>query len=302
MSVLAFLVQTLRIATPYLFAASGGLLAERAGVIALTLEGWMLSAAFSAALGSYYSGSPWIGLLAGVGGGMLAALLHAIACIRYRADQVVVGIAINLLAVGLTRFLLRLAFDSSSNSPRVPGFDWFQAGAGGGQASGVGTLLVSLANPLVLPALAALPAVWWILYRTPFGLRVRAVGEKPEAAASVGVRVNRIRWIAVLGAGALAGLGGTYLALEQHQFTDSMTAGRGFIALAAIIFGNWEPKRVALACLLFAAAETFQIQLQGLQLIPSQFVEMIPYVLTIVAVAGVVGRAKPPFALGKAAD
>lgn len=305
MSVLAFLIQTLRIATPYLFAASGGLLSERAGIIALTLEGWMLTGAFCAAAGSFYSGSPWIGLLAGVGGGVLAAALHGIASIRYRADQVVVGIAINLLAVGLTRFLLRLAFDSSSNSPRVPGFDWFVAsGAPDGEmgSTGVGSLFASLANPLVLIGLVSLPTVWWILFRTPFGLRLRAVGEKPEAATSLGVGVARIRWYAVLLAGAFAGMGGSYLALEQHQFTDSMTAGRGFIALAAVIFGNWEPKRVFAACLLFGAAETFQIRLQGLQLIPSQFVEMIPYVLTIVAVAGIVGRAKPPSALGRVAE
>lgn len=300
MSVLAFLVQTLRIATPYLFAASGGVLSERAGIIALTLEGWMLTGAFCAALGSFYSGSPWIGLLCGVAGGVTAAALHALATIRYRADQVVLGIAINLMAVGITRFFLRLAFDSSSNSPRVPGFDWGSAGES--TPSGAGTLLSSFTNPLVLVALLSLPAVWWILYRTPYGLRLRAVGEKPEAAASVGVSVTGIRWIAVLGAGAFAGLGGTYLALEQHQFTDSMTAGRGFIALAAVIFGNWEPKRVAIACLLFAAAETFQIRLQGLQLLPSQFVEMIPYVLTIVAVAGIVGRSRPPAALGRATE
>lgn len=304
MTVLAFLIQTLRIATPYLFAASGGVLSERAGVIALTLEGWMLTGAFCAATGSFYSGSPWIGLLAGIFGGVLAAALHGLASIRYRADQVVVGIAINLLAVGLTRFLLRLAFDSSSNSPRVPGFDYFMAsGAPGADTpTGVGSLLISLANPLVLIALLSLPTVWWILYRTPFGLRLRAGGEKPEAAQSLGVVVARIRWYAVLLSGAFAGMGGSYLALEQHQFTDSMTAGRGFIALAAVIFGNWEPKRVFAACLLFAAAETFQIRLQGLQLIPSQFVEMIPYVLTIVAVAGIVGRAKPPSALGRVAE
>ena len=163
-------------------------------------------------------------------------------------------------------------------------------------------MLASLANPLVALGILSLWFVWWILYRTPFGLRLRAVGEKPEAAASLGIRVNRVRWIAVVGAGALAALGGSYLALEQHQFTDSMTAGRGFIALAAVIFGKWEPRRVAIACLLFAAAETLQIQLQGLQLIPSQFVEMIPYVLTIVAVAGVVGRATPPSALGKVSE
>ncbi len=302
MTILAFLIQTLRIATPYLFAASGGVLSERAGIIALTLEGWMLTGAFCAATGSFYSGSPWIGLLAGVGGGVLAAALHGLASIRYRADQVVVGIAINLLAVGLTRFLLRLAFDSSTNSPRVPGFDWFlaEAAPGGDMTStGVGSLLASLANPLVILGLLSLPSVWWILFRTSFGLRLRAVGEKPEAAQSLGVGAGRIRWYAVLLAGAFSGMGGSYLALEQHQFTDSMTAGRGFIALAAVIFGNWEPKRVFAACLLFAAAETFQIRLQGLQLIPSQVVEMIPYILTIVAVAGIVGRAKPPAALGR---
>jgi simple sugar transport system permease protein len=298
MIVLAFLVQTLRISIPYLLAASGGVLSERSGIVALTLEGWMLTGAFTAVMGTHYSGSPWVGIACGVAGGVLAAALHALACIRFRADQVVVGIAINLLAVGLTRFFLRLAFDSSSNSPRVAGF--FETGDGGREAGG--GVLASLANPLVLVGVLALGLVWWVLYRTPFGLRVRAVGEKPEAAATLGVSVNAIRWQAVLGAGALASLGGTYLALEQHQFTDSMTAGRGFIALAAVIFGKWEPRRVAIACLLFAAAETLQIQLQGLQLIPSQFVEMIPYVLTIVAVAGVVGRAAPPAALGKVSE
>lgn len=291
MLILAFLAQTLRIVVPYLFAAAGGVVSERAGIIALALEGFMLSGAFCAALGSYFSGSAWIGVLSGVGGGVLMALLYALATIRYRADQVVVGIAINLLAVGLTRFFLRLAFDSSSNSPRVPGF--------GGEQSGAG-LFAALGNPMVWLGVLCIALVAWGLARTPFGLRVRAVGEKPEAARSLGVPVARVRWIAVAISGALASLGGVYLALDQHQFTDGMTAGRGFIALAAIIFGQWVPVRVALACLLFAAAETFQIQLQGLQLIPSQFVEMIPYVLTIVALAGVVGRATPPAALGRA--
>ena len=290
---MAFLIQTLRIATPYLFAAAGGIISERAGIIALTLEGFMLTGAFCAALGSYYAGSPWLGILAGVAGGLLAALLHALATIRYRADQVVVGIAMNLLAVGVTRFFLRLAFDSSSNSPRVPGFGAGQVGSG---------VLSSLANPLVWLGILSMFAVGWILYRTPFGLRVRAAGEKPEAALSVGVPVRRIRWLAVALSGASAALAGAYLALDQHQFTDGMTAGRGFIALAAVIFGKWDPKRVTIACLLFAAAETMQIRLQSLQLVPSQFVEMIPYVLTIVALAGVVGRAVQPAALGKAVD
>jgi general nucleoside transport system permease protein len=289
MIILAFLAQTLRIAIPYLFAAAGGVMSERAGIIGLTLEGFMLSAAATATFGSYYSGSPWIGVLAGMAGGLAAALLLGVATIRYRADQVVAGIAINLLVAGATSFFLRLLFDSSSNSPRVPGFG---ADAGGGLAG-------SFANPLVWLGLLALPAVGWLLYRTPFGLRVRAVGEHPEAATSLGISVKRVRWMAVALSGTFAGLGGAYLSLDQHQFTSGMTAGRGFIALAAVIFGRWDALRAGLACLFFAAAETLQIQLQGAQLIPSQFVEMIPYLLTIIALAGVVGRAVPPAALGK---
>lgn len=292
MILLAFLAQTLRIAIPYLFAAAGGTLSERAGLIALTLEGYMLGGAFCAAVASYYAGSPWIGMVAAVGGGAALALLYAVCTIRFRADQVVVGIAINLLAIGLTRFFLRLLFDSSSNSPRVPGF----------QVEGSGTGFGALAqNPLVWIGVLGIALVGWLLYRTPFGLRVRAVGEHPIAAASVGVPVARVRYIAVTLSGMLAGLGGAYLSLDQHQFTDGMTAGRGFIALAAIIFGRWDPKRAGLACLLFAAAETLQIQLQGSQALPSQFVEMIPYLLTIIALAGVVGRAVAPAALGKTA-
>jgi simple sugar transport system permease protein len=226
-------------------------------------------------------------------GGLLMGLIHAVASIRYRANQIVVGVAINLLVVGLTRFFLHLAFDSSSNSPRVPGF-------GGTDTSSA--VLASIANPLVWFGSITMVLVAWLLYRTPFGLRVRAAGEKPEAAVSLGVPVKRVRWLAVAVSGMCAALAGAYLALDQHQFTDGMTAGRGFIALAAVIFGKWDPKRVTIACLLFAAAETMQIRLQSLQLVPSQFVEMIPYVLTIVALAGVVGRAVQPAALGKAVD
>ena len=287
---LAFLVQTLSISIPYLFAASGGVVAERAGVVSLTLEGFMLTGAFTATLGAYYSGSPWVGVLCGIAGGLLAGALHAVASIRYRADQIVIGIAINLLAVGITRFFLQLAFNSSSNSARIAGFSREEAGG----------LFSPLADPLVWLGLLAIPAVAFLVNRTPFGLRVRAVGEHPEAATTVGVRVSRVRYAAVILSGALAALGGVYLALDQHQFTDQMTAGRGFIALAAIIFGRWDPVRAGIACLLFAAAEALQIQLQTVQAIPSQFVSMIPYLLTIVALAGVVGRAVPPAALGKA--
>jgi len=290
MSLLAFLAQTVRIAVPYLFAAAGGVIAERSGVISLGLEGYMLSGAFGATVGAYYSGSPWIGLLCGAAAGLACALIHALVSLRFRADQVVSGIAINLLVIGLTRFLLRLAFDSSSNSPRVAGF-----------SSGGTSLLSSLVSNPLIPVAVLLPlGLAWIVYRTPYGLRLRAVGEHPEAAETLGVRVRRVRLVAVGLSGVLASLGGVYLALDQHQFTDEMTAGRGFIALAAVIFGRWDPARAAMACFFFAAAETLQIQLQGTQVIASQFIQMIPYVLTIVALAGVVGRAVPPAALGRA--
>jgi ABC-type uncharacterized transport system permease subunit len=293
MSALLFLAQTVRIAVPYLFAAAGGAIAERAGVVSLTLEGFMLGGAFGAVLGAHYTGSAWLGLVSGVAAGVLLGSVHAVASIRFKADQVVVGVAINLFAVGITRFFLQLAFGSSSNSPRVAGF---------GAEAGSGSAAAFLSNPLVWLGLAVMPALAFVVSKTRFGLRVRAVGEHPEAAASVGVPVSRVRYVAVIASGALAALGGVYLALDQHQFTDSMTAGRGFIALAAVIFGRWDPLRAGVACLLFAAAETLQIQLQAAQVIPSQFVAMIPYVVTIVAVAGVVGRSRPPAALGKTSD
>jgi general nucleoside transport system permease protein len=285
----SFLTQMIRIAIPYLFAASGGVVAERAGIVSLTLEGFMLSGAFAAVLGVNYTGNPWVGVLTGIFGGLIFALIHAVATIRYRADQIVVGVAINLMAIGVTRFFLKLFFDSSSNSPRVTGF--------GGNIRAAG-----FDNPLLWLGLLVPVAVAFMIYRTPFGLRVRAAGEHPDAAESVGVSVKRVRYVAVAISGMLAGLGGVYLALDQHQFTDQMTAGRGFIALSAVIFGRWDPIRAALACLLFAAAETLQIQLQGSHAIASQFIEMIPYVLTIIALAGVVGRAVPPAALGKVQD
>lgn len=287
--ILLFLAQTLRIAVPFLFAAAGGALSERAGIVALALEGFMLGGAFGAVVGAHYTDSAWVGVASGIAAGLFLGGIHAVASIRFKADQVVTGVAINLFTVGVTRFFLDLAFHSSSNSPRVAGF-------GGEGAQG---LFAFVSNPLVWVGAVTIPALAWVIARTTFGLRVRAVGEHPQAAASVGVPVARVRYAAVLMSGALASLGGVYLALDQHQFTDNMTAGRGFIALAAVIFGRWQPIRVGIACLLFAAAETTQIQLQAAQLIPSQFVAMIPYVLTIIAVAGIVGRSRGPAALNR---
>ena len=284
MNPLSFLGQTLRIAVPYLFAASGGVIAERAGVVSLALEGFMLSGAFGAALGSYYSGNAFVGIVTGMSAGLLCGLLHAVATVRFRADQVVVGIAINLLVVGVTRFFLQLAFDSSSNSPRIPGLSTVGGGFG---------------NPMIWLAVVCVAVTGFLMRNTVLGLRLRAVGEHPQAAVSAGLSVGKLRYIAVALSGVLASLGGVYLALDQHQFSDQMTAGRGFIALAAVIFGRWEPVRAAIACLLFAAAETLQIQLQGTEILPTQFIQMIPYLLTLIALAGLVGRSSPPAALGR---
>ena len=288
MSALSIVEQTLRISVPYLFAAAGGVIAERSGVVSLTLEGFMLVGGFTAVVGSFYSGSPWVGILFGIVGGLVFGLIHAVLSLRFRANQIVVGIALNLLAVGATRLFLKLLFDSSSNSARVRGFGSEGAGA-----------LAMFQNPLLWLGLAVIPAVAFWIAKTPFGLRLRAVGEHPMAAESLGIRVTYVRAVAVGLSGVLAGLGGAYLALDQHQFTDEMTGGRGFIALAAIITGSWRPLRAGLACVLFAAAETLQIQLQTLQILPSQLLSTIPYVVTLVVLVGWVGRSTPPAALGR---
>ena len=288
-----FIIATLRVAVPYLFAAAGGVISERAGMIALGLEGYMLTGAFCAALGAYYGGNAWWGVLAGMAGGIAMALIYGIAAVRFKAEQVVIGIAINLMAIGATRFFLRLAFDSAANSPRVDGF---------GEGVSATGFVPLMSNPLFWLAVLSIVGVAALLYGTAFGLRLRAVGEHPAAALSVGVPITWVRYAAAILSGALAGLGGAYLALDQHKFSSEMTSGRGFIAVAAVIFGRWEPFKVALACLFFAAAETLRNQLGGSELIPSQFVEMIPYLLTIVALAGIVGRVRPPAALGKISD
>ena len=280
---LAFLAAVLRISVPYVLAALGGTWSERAGIINIALEGLLLTGAFAATIGAYASGSAVVGITAGALAGALLAALYALLVIRFGADQIVCGIAINLLADGATRFLLKVTFDSSSNSPLML----------------VTALLIGLSHVL--------------LYRTPFGLRVRAVGEHPEAAASLGVRPRRVRLVAVLLSGALAGLGGAWLAADQHQFVAGMSNGRGYIALAAMIFGKWRPTWVAAAALLFGAAEATQIALQTAGVgdapfdgrrtagvgLPAWAVQMLPYVLTMVALSGFMGRAKAPSSLGK---
>ena len=282
----SLVMSTLRLATPLVLAALGGLLSERAGVINIALEGIMLAGAFAAAAMTYATGSPWVGVMSGMAAGLLIAAIHAVACIRYRADQVVSGTAINILMFGVPGFLSGALFLSSGSTPQLPKEQ-----------------LIPNA-PMVLAALLV-PLTWYVLYRTPFGLRLRSVGENPAAADAAGVSVASIRYAGVLLSGVLAGIGGAYLSIGQSSlFTRNMTSGRGFIALAALIFGKWRPVQTMLACLLFGFTEAVSIQMQGVVKLPSgedipvQFIQIVPYVLTIVVLAGFIGQSRPPRALG----
>lgn len=270
-----------RLATPLLLAALGGLLSERSGVINIALEGLMLAGAFTAATVTYFVGNPWLGLLAAVAAGAAVAAVHAVATIRYGADQVVSGIAVNIAFLGLPALLCGALFDSTGATPQLPRSE-----------------LVPRA-PIAL-AFLLVPAAAYVLDRTRFGLRLRACGESPEAADAAGVRVGRLRYLAVVLSGALAGIGGAYLSIGQSSlFSRNMTAGRGYIALAALILGRWRPVPTMLACLLFGAAEALSIQMQGVVAIPVQLIQIVPHVLTLVVLAGLIGRARPPAALGR---
>lgn len=296
---IALIWSTIRLSTPLILAALGGLFSERSGVINIALEGMMLAGAFTAAAVTYAVGSPFVGfpkgfgwgapfvgLAAGMMAGMLIAALHAVACIRYKADQVVTGTAINILMIGMPAFLSGAFFLSSGSTPQIP----------------KGHLIPWI--PIII-AFALVPITWYVLYKTPFGLRLRAVGENPEAADAAGVKVERMRYAGVLLSGILAGLGGAYLSIGQSSlFTRNMTSGRGFIALAALIFGKWRPVQTLLACLLFGFTEAISIQMQGVVKLPSgddipvQFIQMVPYLLTIIVLAGFIGSSRPPRALG----
>ncbi len=290
---LAFLAQTIRISVPYALASLGGVYSERGGVVNIALEGIILNGAFCTAVGTYYTGSPLVGILCGVAGGLFTALIHAIVSINIKADQIISGIAINLFAVGITKFVLGILFHSSSNSARIRGLPHIYLGFIEHQRD----VAHLLGNPMVLGTIAIVIASQVILFKTRFGLRLRSVGENPEAADTVGISVNRYRYYGVLISGALAGLAGAWLAFDQHSFTDGMSAGRGYIALAAMIVGKWNPLGAAAACLLFGLAESLQIQSQGGAL-PTQFIQMIPYVATIVVLAGFIGKAVAPGADG----
>ncbi len=293
------IASTIRLSTPLILAALGGVYSERAGVINIALEGIMLAGAFTAAAVTIFSHSPWVGLLAAVVSGVLVASVLGVAAIKYHADQVVSGTAINILFLGVPALLSGAFFDSTGATPQLPHDQVLpDVTIFTGDTS---SMLSSIFNqkPLVYLALFAVPATWYILYRTPFGLRLRAVGENPEAADMAGVSVTRMRFAGVMISGALAALGGAYLSIGQNSlFTRNMTAGRGFIALAALIFGKWHPVGAFFACILFGLAEAVAIRMQGTVNIPNQFIQLIPYVVTVVVLAGLIRRATPPRSLG----
>ena len=293
----SLIASTIRLGTPLVLAALGGLFSERSGVINIALEGKMLAGAFTAAAVTYAAdhslhlgnASPWVGLLGGLIAGLFIAVIYAVSCIKFKADQVVSGAAINILMIGIPGFLSGALFLSSGSTPQLP----------------KDHLLPQSPVIIAITVLLLVAVTWYVLYKTPFGLRLRAVGEKPEAADAAGVSVSGMRYSGVLIAGILAGAGGAYLSIGQSSlFTRNMTAGRGFIALAALIFGKWRPVQTLLACLLFGFTEAVSIQMQGAVKLPSgedipvQFIQMVPYVLTIVVLAGFIGSSRPPRALG----
>lgn len=277
------LVLTISIATPLFIAAVGGLLNERVGVINVGLEGIMLSGAFTAVLAAYYFQNPWIGVLAAVGTGLLLGAVHAAVCIRFKSDHVISGVAINILAGSLTVFLLQMIFHNKGQTPTVPS---------------IGTLAHNMSFLTIL-GLVLVVLSHYFLFHTKIGLRYRSVGENPIAAESHGIPVKRyMYWGVILGC-ALVGLAGAYLSIGMlNVFTKNMSAGRGFIALAVVVFGRWTPFGSLLASMFFGYVMALQISMQGLQ-VPPQALEAIPYVATLLVLVFTYKNAKGPAFAGK---
>ncbi len=303
---------TLRLATPLVLAALAGLFAERSGVIDISLEGKMLGSAFAAAATATATGSAWLGLLGGILVSVALAMLHGFACITHRGNQVVSGLAINMLMAGLTVTLGNAFYGQGGQTPPLPDEARFLELVWPGaetlsQVPLLGTLyaeLLSGHNILVYAAFLTVPLTWWVVYRTRFGLRLRAVGENPAAVDTAGISVIHLRYLAMLCCGVLCGIAGAYLSTAQNAaFGRDMTAGQGYIALAAMIFGKWRPVPAMLACLLFGFLDAAAARLQGVQLpltgeIPVQLFQALPYILTVVLLAGFMGTAVAPKASG----
>jgi simple sugar transport system permease protein len=282
---------TLRLATPLILCAMGGLFSERAGVIDVGLEGKMLVAAFAAATIAWATGSGWAGLAGGIVVSCLMALLHGLACITYRGNQVVSGVAINILASGLTMVFAVAWFHMGGQTPGLDTNLRFMPIAGG-------------QSLLVYVALAGVALTWWVVNRTRFGLRLRAAGEEPAALDAAGISVAWMRYRALLVTGVFTGIAGAFLSIGQNaNFSREMSAGQGYIALAALIFGKWNPLGAFGACLLFGLLDTLAIRLQGTAIlgfaVPVQLIQALPYILTVTLLAGFIGRAVAPKAIGQ---
>ena len=304
---------TIRVATPLLLAAIAGLFSERSGVIALGLEGMMLGAAFASAAVAAVSGSAWLGLGAGIFTAVVLALLLAYACVTHRGNQVVAGMAVNIMIAGLGPSLALAWFNLGGQTPQLEGvgqrflalhWPWAEAARTVPFPGLLYAELLSGHNLIVYFAAVLVPVSAWVLFRTRFGLRLRAVGENPHAVDTAGISVTRLRYQAVLISGALCGVAGTYLSTAASSgFVRDMTAGKGYLALAALIFGKWKPYPTLGACLLFAFTDALATRLQGVALplvgvIPVQFILALPYVLTVLLLAGFVGTAVAPKAIG----
>ena len=306
------LAAALRLSTPLILCAMAGLLSERSGIVDIGLEGKMLAAAFAAASVAAVTGSAWLALLCGIVIATLMALLHGYACITQRGNQVVSGVAINLLASGLTVVLGSYWFQQGGQTPMLTDLGRFRPLELPGVAllNGVPILgaiyrdLVSGYSLIVYVALLAVPATHWLVNKTRFGLRLRAVGEYPQAVDTAGVSVTWLRYRAVLLCGLLTGIAGTYVSIAQNAgFSRDMTAGQGFIALAAMIFGKWRPYPALGACLLFGLLDAVSIRLQGVRIagigeVPVQLIQALPYALTVLLLAGFIGKAVAPKASG----
>jgi simple sugar transport system permease protein len=289
---------SLRLTIPIAFAAMGGVLSERSGVYNIGLEGMMLGGAFGAALGTFLTGSPVGGIAVGILLGMAGALVLAVLSVYLGVNQIVCGIAINLVVIGLTAFFARLIFGLDATTQTLPGFTALALPLLS-EIPIIGPVFFHQ-DPLIYLLYVMVPLLFWLLYRSDFGLAVRATGENPSAADSAGVPVFRIRFICVLLSGGLAGLGGAYIVVSQvFVFTEHMSAGKGFIALAAIILGRWDPLGATLASWFFGFCEALQLRLQFANpQVPYQFFTALPYVASILALIGVYGRFKPPAAVG----
>lgn len=314
LNLFSMLASTIRLATPLIFAAMGGILAERSGTVDIGLEGKMLVGAFAAATVASLVQTPWLGLAAGMAVAVAMSLLHGVATIRYKGDHVVSGMALNFLASGLTLVLGQAWFEQGGQTPMLsneqrftpiflPGADYLAA-----NVPVLGPFYKTVLSGhtiLVYLAFVVVAAMVFLLGHTRFGLRLRAVGEEPNAVDTAGISVPLLRYQALIGTGLLCGMAGAYYSMSQNAaFAREMTAGGGYIALAAMIFGKWRPVQAMLACLLFGLLTALEARLQGQSLpwvgeVPTQVFQVLPYVLTVILLAGFIGKAVPPKAAGR---